>query len=237
MYTGLHVNYPIFLSHFKDTRIFSIGLHSTLHYSVDRLCKVQANKRNIQHDSTKIHVLPHCPAVPLLSYTHNTKQKIWIPNQATEWSSSWPVQDPGLPRRGISKQQFWSQSLNGIFNCSRLRSNTERRCMAARLQGNSPWCHPYSHESPAKHGTGFRKVLKHQVFMKIQSVGAELLHADRRTWRSWQFLFAVLRTHLNITCSCTDWRSAKGELPYKTTCIPTANYLIKLHTYLPRTTV
>jgi hypothetical protein len=79
-----------------------------------------------------------CPTVRLFrcSRTHNTKQKIWIPYQATERSSSRPVQDPGLRRRGISKHQFWSQSLKGIFNCTRRRSNTEWRCMAPRLQRN-----------------------------------------------------------------------------------------------------
>jgi hypothetical protein len=80
-----------------------------------------------------------CPTVRLFRYSrthiiqnrkyeYHTKQQNEAPSR--------PVQDPGLPRRGISKQEFRSQSLNGIFDCSRRRSNTESRCVAARLQSN-----------------------------------------------------------------------------------------------------
>jgi hypothetical protein len=48
-------------------------------------------------------------------------------------------------------------------------------------------------------------VLKHSNFMKIRPVGIELFHADGRTdgrantWRSYQLLFAILRTRLKTS--------------------------------------
>ena len=43
-----------------------------------------------------------------------------------------------------------------------------------------------------------RQILKNWIsnFIKIRLVGAELLHADGRTWRSSKSLFAILRTRL-----------------------------------------
>ena len=46
--------------------------------------------------------------------------------------------------------------------------------------------------------TGFQKILQVQNFMKIRPVGAELLHADRQKWRSWQLLFAVFWKRLTM---------------------------------------
>ena len=44
----------------------------------------------------------------------------------------------------------------------------------------------------------FRKNHHIANFMKIRPMGAQLFHADGRTWRSQQSLFAILRTCLKI---------------------------------------
>ena len=40
-------------------------------------------------------------------------------------------------------------------------------------------------------------------FMKIRSVGAELLHTDRQTWRKWQSHFAILCKRLQANAEHT----------------------------------
>ena len=56
--------------------------------------------------------------------------------------------------------------------------------------------------------TGFRKILKYQILWKSVLWGAELLRADRRTYRHDEannIFFAILRKHLKIygcVCAC-----------------------------------
>ena len=49
------------------------------------------------------------------------------------------------------------------------------------------------------------KILLHQISYKSVQTGAELLHADRQTWRNFQSFFTVLRTLLRKWCPLHSW--------------------------------